>query len=66
MIEAIGMIRGYDVSILFESRATNSFISPFTVERCKLVLTIQDVDLEVELASRARVFVDSLVHECLI
>ena len=32
VIEAIGMIKGYNVTILFDSKATNSFISPFVVE----------------------------------
>ena len=50
MIEAIGMIRRYNVTIIFESRAIDSFISPFVVEKCRLVVARQDVDWEVELA----------------
>ena len=57
------MIRGFEVSILFDSRAIDSFISPFLVECCRLVAAKQDVDWKVELASGARVSVDSLIHE---
>ena len=64
VIEATGMIRGFEVSILFESRAIDSFILPFLVEHCRLVVAKQDVNWEVELASRARVSVDYLIHKC--
>ena len=64
VIEATGMIRGYEVTILFDSGAIDSFISPFLVERCRLVAARQEVDWEVELVSEARVSVDSLIHEC--
>ena len=60
------MIRDSKVTILFDSEDTNYFISPFVVEHCRLVAARQDVDWEVELASRARVSVDSLIHKCLI
>ena len=66
MIEIIGMIKGYKVTKLFDSGATYSFISPFVVERCRLVVARQDVDWEVELPLGARVLFDSLIHECLI
>lgn len=64
VIEAIGSIQGSTVTILFNSRATDSFISPFVVERCRLVAIRQDVSWEVELASGARVSVSSLVQNC--
>ena len=64
VIEATGMIRGCKVSILFDSGATDSFISPFIVERCRLVAARQEVNWEVKLALGARVAVDSLVHGC--
>ena len=64
VIEAIGTIQGSMVTILFDSRATDSFISPFFVERCGLVAVRQDVSWEVELASRDRVSVSSMVHSC--
>ena len=64
VIEATGMIRGSKVTILFDFGATDSFISPFVVEHCRLVVARQDVDWEVELASGARVSVDSLIYEC--
>ena len=37
VIEATGIIQGSMVAILFNSRATNSFISPYVVECCRLV-----------------------------
>ncbi len=44
MIEATSMVRGFEVTILFDSTATDSFISPFVVEHCKLMADRQDVD----------------------
>jgi hypothetical protein len=64
VIEASGMIRGRAVSILLDTGATDSFVSPLVVERCGLVATRQDVRWEVELASGARVSVTSMVREC--
>ena len=58
------MIQGSRVSILFDSGAIDSFISPFVLEHCGLVVVRQEVSWEVELASGARVLVDSLVHDC--
>ncbi len=52
------------VAVLFDSEATNSFISPFVVERCGLVAVRQDVSWEVELASGARVSVSFMVRSC--
>ena len=37
VIEATGIIGGSSISILFDPRATNSFVSPLVVERCRLV-----------------------------
>ena len=37
VIEAVGIIQGSRVTVLFDSGATDSFVSPFFVERCKLV-----------------------------
>lgn len=64
VIEAIGMIRGIKVSMLFDSRATDSFISPFIVGHCGLVATRKNDNWEVELASRAEVIVNSYIHDC--
>ena len=44
VIEAICMIRGYEVTILFDFGAIDSFISPFIVEQCRLVAARQDID----------------------
>ena len=52
------------VTVLFDSRATDSFISPFVVEHCGLVAVSQKVSWEVELASGARVSVSSMVCSC--
>ena len=38
VIEVVGMIRGCNVTILFDFGATNSFISSFVVERRGLVV----------------------------
>ena len=64
VIESSGIIKGNNVSILFDSGATDSFISPLVVERCGLVATRQGVSWEVELASRAIVLVESEVRAC--
>ena len=40
VIEDTCMIRGIKVSILFDFRATNSFVSPFVVEHYMLVITL--------------------------
>lgn len=64
VIEATSMIKGNSVSILFDSGATNSFISPLVVERCGLVATRQGVTWQVELASGGRVLVESEVRAC--
>ena len=37
IIEALGKIRGSDVTILFDTGATDSFISPSVVKHCGLV-----------------------------
>ena len=64
VIESAGIIQGSLVSVLFDSGATDSFISPFCVERCGLVAVSQEVSWEVELASGARVSVSSMVRSC--
>lgn len=52
------------VAVLFDSGVTDSFLSPFVVEHCELEAVRQDVSWEVELASRARVSVSSMVRSC--
>ena len=52
------------VTMLFDSRASESFISPFVVEHCGLVEVTQKVSWEVELASGPRVSVSSMVRSC--
>ena len=58
------MIRGIKVSILFDSRAIDSFVSPFLVEHCGLVATRKNDNWEVELASGAKVVVNSFIQDC--
>ncbi len=64
VIKATGIIQCHMVVVLFDSEATDSFISPFVVECCRLVAVRQDVSWEVELASGARVSVSSMVRSC--
>ena len=63
-MEATGTIQASMVVVLFDFRATNSFISPYIVEHYGLVAVRQDVSWEVELTSGARVSVSSMVHSC--
>lgn len=51
-------------SILFDSGASDSLINPYLVERCKLDTKKKDDRWQVELATRARAIVDSLVLRC--
>lgn len=64
VVETTSTIRGIPISILYDSSATNSFISPFLVECCGLVAAKQDSSWQVELASGARVVTGSLVPRC--
>lgn len=64
VIEATSIMQGSMVIILFDSRATNYFISPYIVDHCRLVAVRHDVNWEVELTSRARVSISSMVHNC--
>lgn len=61
VIETSGAIRGIDFSILFDSVSTDSFISPFVVERCGLVAVKQGIGWQVELASGAKMNTNTLI-----
>lgn len=64
VVETTGAIRGTPLSVLFDSGATDFFISPSVVSKCKLVAVKQDQGWQVELASGAKVSTDSVVHKC--
>lgn len=53
VVETLGVLHNTSISILFDFNASNSFISPSVVERCRLVATIQGIKWQVELASRS-------------
>ncbi|WP_424677703.1 retropepsin-like aspartic protease [Enterobacter hormaechei] len=57
-------MRGISLSVLFDSGATDSFISPSIVSKCKLVAVKQDHGWQVELASGIKVSTNSVVHKC--
>ena len=64
MVETTGAIRGISISVLFDLGATDSFISPSIVFKCKLDAVKQDHGWQVELASGIKVSTDSVVHKC--
>ena len=64
MVETTGSILGTPLSILFNLGATNTFISPSIVSKCKLEVVKQHLGWQVGLASRARISIDSLLQQC--
>ncbi|KAH9296682.1 hypothetical protein KI387_044262 [Taxus chinensis] len=66
VIETSGSIGGIPTSILFDSGSSDSIITPSLVERCKLVAVRQGLFWDVEMASGAKISVDSLVKECVV
>ena len=66
IVEAIGTLHGISNSILFDSSAFNSFISPSLVQRCGLVAMHQVDRWQVELATGSKVAVDSLIRSCVL
>ncbi len=64
MVETTGAIRGTPPSILFDSGATDSFISPSIVDKCALVAVKKSIGWQVELASGAKVPTKYLVQQC--
>ena len=65
VVEATGRLHGIYSSILFNFGASNSFISPSLVQRCRLVAVCQVDRWQVELATSSKVVVDSLVSGCI-
>lgn len=64
VVETSGVLQDGRVFVLFDSGASDSFISPFVVVRCGLVAAKQDNRWQVELASGAKVAVESFVRGC--
>lgn len=64
VVETSGALNGTSISILFDFRASNSFISPSVVEHGRLVVARQGIKWQFELASRENVAVESLVQGC--
>ena len=64
VVKTLGKLHGVSVSILFDSGATNSFISPTIVDRCGIVAVKQGGKWQVEYASGVKVAVENLVHNC--
>ena len=58
------MLHGISTSVLFDSSASDSFISPSLVQRCGLVAMRQVDRWQVELATGSKVAIDSLVRSC--
>ena len=64
VVETSRNIQGTPLSVLFDSGATDSFISPMLVTKCKLEAIKQGHSWQVELTSSFRVSTDSVVHKC--
>ena len=64
VVETTRDIQGTPLSILFDLGATDSFISPSLVAKCKLEAVKQDLGWQMELVSSARVSIDSIVQKC--
>ena len=63
VIEAIGVIRGIKVSILFDFEATHYFLPLFVVECCRLVASRKNDNWEFELAFGAKVVINYIIHD---
>jgi len=60
------MINHIKVKILFDSSATNRFISPYALEKCGLVAYEHDEFKQVEMASREKQEVGPRVDKCFV
>lgn len=61
VVDTSGVLQGISISILFDSSASDSFISPSVVECYRLVAARKGIKWQVELAFREKVAVESLV-----
>jgi hypothetical protein len=66
MVELSGMLNHVNVKILFDSSATNSFISPCALEKCGLVAYEHDDFKQVEMASGEKQAVGPSNDNCLV
>ena len=64
MVEIEGMIKSQDISILIDSGASLSYVSPRIVELCKLVSEKFDKSWLVQLAIDTKRKVTSLIKNC--
>ena len=64
VVETMRSIKGRPHSMLFDSGAIDSFISPSLVTKCKLKAVKQGHGWQVELASASKVSMDLVVHKC--
>jgi hypothetical protein len=66
MVASSGTLNHINVKILFDSGATDSFISPSTLERSGLAAYEHDDFKQVEMASREKQAVEPSVDNCLV
>ena len=66
MVESSGMLNHVNVKILFDSGATNSFISPCALEKCGLTAYEHDDFKQVEMASGEKQAVEPSIDDCLV
>ena len=64
VVKATGTLHGISTLVLFDSSASDSFISPSLAQRCGLVAMRQVDRWQVELATGSKVAIDSLVRSC--
>jgi len=64
MVETSGMINKVKVKILFDSSATNSFMSLVALEKCGLVAYEHDDFKQVEMAAGIKQAVEPSVDQC--
>ena len=64
MVEISGMINKVKVKILFDSGATDSFISPVALEKCGLAAYEHDDFKQVEMASGIKKVIGPSVDQC--
>jgi predicted aspartyl protease len=66
VVESSGMLNHVNVKILFDSGATDSFISPCALEKCGLAAYEHDDFKQVEMASGEKQAVGPSIDNCLV
>ena len=66
VVESLGMLNHINVKILFDSGATNSFISPFALEKSGLATYEDDDFKQVEMASGEKQAIGPSVDNCIV